>query len=115
MDKKILLWIVVGILLVGSFLLLRDTQTNISGYTTIEEDIENLHEVNLAIENMYCEACAYGVKAQIQELDGVVVADINYKEASGVVLYDASKVDSQTIADASTVYPAVVVNNKKIN
>lgn len=116
MDKKIVLLIVViGILLTGSFLFLRGTQDNISGNVINEQEIENLHKVNLDIEDMYCDACALGVRAQIEELEGVVSADINAWTASGVVLYDADKVDAQTIADASTVYPATVINDEKLN
>lgn len=115
MDNKIILLVVViGILLIGSFLFLRGAQNNISGNVINEQEIENLHRANLDIKDMYCEACAYGVKAQIQELDGIVSADINYREASGVVLYDADKVDAQTIADASTIYPATVVNDEEV-
>lgn len=115
MDKKIVLWVVViGVLLVTSFLVVKNMKNNISGYTITEEDIDNLHKTNLDIKDMYCDACALGVKAQIEELEGVVKADINAWTASGVVLYDADKVDAQTIADASTVYPATVVNDKKV-
>ncbi len=113
MDKKILLWIVVGILLIGSFLVVKNIG-NPTGNVIIEENIENLHKVSLDIKDMYCDACALGVKAQMEELDGVVSADINAWTASGVVLYDADKVDSQRIADASTVYPASVVNDEKV-
>ena len=114
MDKKIILWIaIVGILLIGSFLIVKN-KGDLSGNVISEENIKNLYKVNLDIKNMYCEACAYGVKAQIQELNGVVSANIDYREANGVVIYDADKVDAQTIADASTVYPATVVNDEKI-
>ncbi len=113
MDKKILLWIVVGILLISSFLVVKSIR-NPSGNIIIEENIENLHKANLDIKDMYCESCAFGVKAQIEELEGVVSADIDFKTAKGIVLYDADKVDSQKIADASTVYPASVVDDEKV-
>ena len=113
MDKKMMIGIVVLILLV--FVFLSANNKEVTGKTVIEQDVKNLHETSLAIENMYCEACAYGVKAQIEELDGVVNADINYKTASGVVLYDADRVDAETIAAASTVYPANVLRDKVIN
>ena len=117
MDKKILLWtVVIGILLVGSFLVVKNMKSNISGHTISEEYIENLHRTNLDIKDMYCAACALGVKAQIEGLEGVVSADINaWTGSGGVVLYDADKVNAKTIADASTVYPANILGDKVIN
>jgi len=114
MDKKVMLAIIIGILLVGAFLVVRNVNGKTSGYAISQEDVENLHEVRLSIDNMYCEACAYGVKAQLEELDGVVNAEINYQEANGVVLYDANKVNAQTVAEASTVYTAHIVEDKKL-
>lgn len=111
MGKKIIVGIM--ILLVLVFFVVLNKNQSATG-NIIVQDVENLHQTNLAIENMYCEACAYGVKAQIEELDGVVNADINYKTAIGVVQYDANKVNAETIANASTAYPAKVINDKKI-
>jgi len=114
MDKKI----VIGIIVLGLILLVmftnNDDDKEVSS-SVIAQDIENLHEANLEIEGMYCEACAYGVKAQLEELDGVTVANIDYKTASGTVRYDADKVDAETIAAASTVYKCKVTGDKKIN
>jgi len=102
-----LLVILAVLLLIGVGLLV----VRNSGVTgnVVAMDAENLRRVDLAIENMYCEACAYGVKAQIEELDGVASAEINYKEGTGFAFYDPSKVDAETIAAASTAYPARVV------
>ena len=63
---------------------------------------------------MYCESCAYGVAAQIRELEGVVNAEVDYKTASGIVRYDANKVSAEEIAKTSTVYPATIKEDKKI-
>lgn len=79
------------------------------------QEIENLHETSLAIDGMYCEACAYGVEAQIKELDGIVSADVDHKTASGVVRYDADKVSAEDIAKASTVYIATVSEDKRVS
>jgi len=112
MDKKILISILVVIALVASALAFINNG-KVTGNFVNSEEVENLHEVNFAIENMYCEACAYGVEAQFKEIEGVVSADVDYRSASGVVLYDADKVDPETIAAASTAYPASVVDDKK--
>jgi len=103
---------IIAIVLVGVIFVLNSNP--ISGNAVNLDGSENLRECNLAIKDMYCDACAYGVKAQIEELSGVVSADINYKDASGVVIYDANKVDAETIAAASTVYPASVVSDREM-
>jgi copper chaperone CopZ len=110
MDKKIIIGIVVFLVLVFFVV---ENKKQVTG-NVIAQDVENLRQVNLAIENMYCEACAFGVKGQLEELDGVVNADINYETASGIVQYDADKVNVGTIAAASTVYPAKVVADNKV-
>lgn len=105
----------IGIVVLIVFVFLLADNREVTSNIIIDQNVKNLHETNLAIENMYCEACAYGVKAQLEELEGVVNADIDYKTASGVVLYDADKVNAETIAAASTVYPANVLRDKVIN
>lgn len=76
--------------------------------------IDNLHEVNLDIKGMSCVSCAYGVESQIKELDGVVSAKINYKTSTGIVIYDADKVNAETIAKASTAYQATVDTDRRL-
>lgn len=114
MDKKIRLTIIIVVVIFASFLIFKNIGYGTTGYVINEQNVENLHETSLAIEGMYCDACAYGVKAQIEELEGVVKADINAWEASGVVIYDADKVDPNTIAAASTVYLASVVSDRSL-
>lgn len=79
----------------------------------IEAAPTNVHEAVLEIEGMTCEGCAYGVEYQLKDIDGVIDAKILYKEGKGYVTYDADKVDSETIAQASTVYIAKVISDKK--
>jgi copper chaperone CopZ len=113
MDRKIVISILVVIVLVASALAFVN-KGKVAGNVISTEEIENLHEVNFAIEDMYCEACAYGVEAQFKELDGVVKADVDYRTARGIVVYDADIVSPETIASASTAYPTRVVEDKPI-
>lgn len=115
MDKKITWSIMIVILLVLFFLVVKNIGAKTSGSAINIEDVENLHEANFAIEGMYCNACAYAVKAQFEEVEGVVSAEVNAIEASGVVQYDADKVSPEAIAKASTAYPARVVNNGPVS
>jgi len=111
MGKGIIILVILLVLVAGSFFLIKNVGENISGNTIDSQEVENLNEATLAIEGMYCQACSYAVKAQMEELYGVVSVDINYKDASGVVLYDVDKVDAESIAAASTAYPASVVSD----
>jgi copper chaperone CopZ len=116
MDKKIVIGVIVAILLVAAFLVVKNSRgDNISGAVINEENVKNLHEVTLAIGGMSCQGCAYGVKAQLEQLEGVVSADINYEDGSGVVRYDADKVNPEEIADASTAYPIEIIEDRIIN
>lgn len=113
MDRKVLVWILIAIVLVVGILAFVNNG-KVTGDVIAENNIGNLHETKLAIEGMYCEACAYGVKSQLEEVEGVVKANIDYKTATGIVRFDADKVNPETIAAASTTYPASVVEDKKI-
>jgi copper chaperone CopZ len=85
--------------------------TNTATEITIEEVEGNVHQANLDIEGMYCASCSTGVAYQIEQLSGVVSADIDYKDGTGVVIYDADKVTAEEIAAASTEYPVTVVSD----
>lgn len=111
MDKKIVSVGTVVILIVAAFFIIKNNSTGISG-ESIGSEVENLREAKLSIEGMYCQACAYGVEAQIKELDGVVDANINYQDASGLVLYDGDKLSPEIVAAASTAYPVTVIEDK---
>ena len=103
-------FVIIALVIVAvSFLVVK----NIGADDSKENDLSsvgNLYVADFAIEGMYCDSCAYGVKAQFEEVEGVLSADVNAWQGSGVVFYDKDKVDAETIAAASTVYPAVVVS-----
>jgi len=110
MDRKIVLGVVVVVVLL---LVVWGGGAKTTGYSVSEQEVGNLYEASLGIDDMYCMSCAYGVEAQMEELDGVIDASVDYKTASGVVLYDRDKVSAEEIALASTVYPAHVVSDVK--
>ena len=110
MDKKHILLFMVTL---STLLLLTacSGRGNADGSASLNENIGDLHKANFAIEGMYCESCSYGVRAQFEELEGVVSAEVDYRDGTGVVLYDADKVNANTIALASTAYPATIVSD----
>ncbi|MBI2107470.1 heavy-metal-associated domain-containing protein [Candidatus Woesearchaeota archaeon] len=70
----------------------------------------NLETDNLEIEGMTCQSCALGVEYELKQVNGVADAKINYQDRTRTVTFDPIIVDAETIAKASTVYPAKVVS-----
>lgn len=83
-------------------------QSKITGAAT------NVHEATLDIEGMTCTSCALGVEYQLKQVDGVLEAKINYEEGKGYVTYDADKVTGEIIAQSSDIYPAKLIDDKKV-
>jgi periplasmic mercuric ion binding protein len=65
--------------------------------------------VTLTVQNMYCAACPYTVKARLEALRGVAKVAVSYKEKTAIVTYDDSKTDVKTLTEATTSagYPSV--------
>lgn len=73
------------------------------------QDFSGLETVILQVDGMSCRSCALGVEFELKEVEGVADAKISYEEGIATVVYNPSKVDPETIAEASTVYPASVI------
>lgn len=74
----------------------------------------NMHEATLQIKGMTCEGCALGVEYQLKHVKGVIDANVSYEKGTGHATYDADKVSAETIAQASDVYPAIIIQDRKI-
>ncbi len=72
---------------------------------------KDVRQATFRFEGMTCPSCAQGVAYQLQQVPGVITADVQYPEGTGVVQYDASQISADEIAVASTVYPAEVVQD----
>lgn len=63
---------------------------------TLSDDVwsteSGVKEVALKIEGMTCASCTPMVKRALKKLDGVVNADVNFKEAKATVKYQERKV-----------------------
>jgi mercuric ion binding protein len=64
--------------------------------------------VTLAVQNMYCAACPYTVKASLEAVPGVSRVVVSFKEKTAVVTYDDAKSDltALTTATANAGYPS---------
>ncbi len=58
--------------------------------------------VTLAVQNMYCAACPYTVKASLQALPGVSDVTVSFQDKTAVVRYDDSRTDVKTLIGATT-------------
>jgi mercuric ion binding protein len=58
--------------------------------------------VTLAVENMYCAACPYTVKASLQAVPGVKQAVVSYREKTAIVTYDDARTGVKELTTATT-------------
>lgn len=64
--------------------------------------------VTLAVQNMYCAACPYTVKASLQAVPGVNGVAVSLQNKTATVTYDDAKtnVKALTTATANAGYPS---------
>jgi mercuric ion transport protein len=60
-------------------------------------DKTNLQKVEFNITGMTCEACASHIGNEVRKLDGVATSKIEYAEGTGLVEFDASKLNKDEI------------------
>lgn len=56
--------------------------------------------VTIAVEGMYCDSCAAGIKAMLKRTPGVISADVSYERKEAVVDYDQQKTTPEKIVEA---------------
>lgn len=68
--------------------------------------------VVLAVEGMYCDSCAAGIRSQLKRTHGVVAAQVSYKEKQAIVDYDSQKTTPEKIVEVinNLGYKATVKN-----
>lgn len=54
----------------------------------------------ITIEGMTCEACAAHVQSELEKVDGVVYAAVNYEEKKAMVTVDSRKIDNASLKKA---------------
>jgi mercuric ion binding protein len=58
--------------------------------------------ITLAVQNMYCAACPYTVKASLEAVPGVGKVAVSYKDKTAVVTYDDTRADLAALVAATT-------------
>lgn len=93
---------IAGLLVVGS-LYARDTGSqSIESRETTEHlqaaQTEGLQIATLKVSNMYCAACPTIVRRTLEDVDGVVKADVSYRTNKATVTFDPTKSSSSQLA-----------------
>ena len=55
--------------------------------------------VTIAVEGMYCHACAAGIKAMLKRTPGVISADVSYARKEALVEYNPEKITPERIVE----------------
>jgi periplasmic mercuric ion binding protein len=58
--------------------------------------------ITLAVDNMTCELCPITVKASLEDVPGVVKADVSYEQKTAVVTFDDAKANVADLINATT-------------
>jgi copper chaperone CopZ len=67
--------------------------------TTPHSDQPSSERVVLAVEGMYCDSCAAGIKAMLKRTAGVIAVDVSYQKKEAVVDYNPEKVTPEKIVE----------------
>jgi len=62
------------------------------GYEAILDEEKNTHKVTLKIKGMSCTACAGTIEKSLNNMDGIVTANVNFAVEKATIEYDAKKV-----------------------
>ncbi len=58
--------------------------------------------VMLAVQNMYCAACPYTVRASLEAVPGVTEVAVSFKDKTATVTYDDAKTTMNALTAATT-------------
>jgi mercuric ion binding protein len=68
--------------------------------TSYGQQSTNTQEVTLKVDGMTCGMCPLTIKTALKKLNGVVDADVSYKDKEAKVLYEGGKVTVYEIVKA---------------
>lgn len=77
----------------------------------VSADQAGLEVATLKVSNMYCAACPTIVRKSLEDVDGVVKADVSYRTKQAIVTYDSTKSTATMLAVAVSElgYPTIVI------
>ncbi len=75
------------------------------------------HKLMLKINGMTCSSCAYGVQYQLQQLDGVIDADISFLDKTAEVIYNPDQISKEEIINSGVFerpYSAEIIKDESM-
>ncbi|MER3446276.1 MAG: hypothetical protein C4291_05265 [Candidatus Dadabacteria bacterium] len=84
----------IKIVTAGIVILVAVLATALTGFHTsaLSERGTNTQEVTLKVDGMTCRMCPLTIKTALKKLNGIVDADVSYKDKKAKVLYEDGKV-----------------------
>jgi mercuric transport protein len=74
--------------------------TNFNTSIALSEEIASAKEVTLKVDGMTCGICSLTIKTALKKLDGVVYAEVSYKDKEAKVWYQGSEITVDEIIKA---------------
>lgn len=111
-KSKLALSIVLGTLVLAGALVIAAGKLHAFAVNSASANVTSARVV-IAVEGMYCDSCAAGIRAMLRRTPGVIAAEVSYKEKQAVVDYDSQKTTPEKIVEAINKlgYKANVKNN----
>lgn len=109
------------ILIIGVVTLVLVLAIALTGFNTSTQSSEqstNTQEVTLKVDGMTCKMCPLTIKTALKKLDGVVDAEVSYKDKEVKVVYEEGEVRVDEIVKAienAGNYKVIIPNDKEGN
>jgi len=81
-------------------LVLAIARTGFNTSTQSSEESTNTQEVTLKVDGMTCNMCPLTIKTALRKLDGVVDAEVSFKDKEAKVVYEEGEVTVDEIVKA---------------
>ena len=109
------------ILIIGVVTLVLVLAIALTGFNTSTQSSEestNTQEVTLKVDGMTCNMCPLTIKTALRKLDGVVDAEVSFKDKEAKVVYEEGEVTVDEIVKAienAGNYKVILPNDKEGN
>jgi|TARA_R100000005_G_C5000267_1_gene207095 mercuric ion binding protein len=106
---------IAGLLAAGSLYARGTGAQSIDSQKTAEQlgavQSKELRITTLTVSNMYCAACPTIVRRTLEDVDGVVKADVSFRTKQAIVTFDPAKSSSSQLAAAVSDigYPTTII------
>ena len=70
--------------------------------------------IKLKIDGTTCESCASIIQEKLLDMKGVIRADINYKDRSGIVIFDPDLITADQILEGIKPYRSAVMSEWEV-